>query len=285
MRVMSTLVADVWLLPPTWHKTLTEIAANHAGRGSMQPEAQHAIAAAMELNPAPRDYEVINGTAIIPIEGVLVRKFSNVLHSSGVTSTDIVERLVRKATADSAVSSILLMIDSPGGYTQGIPEAAAAVRAAREVKPVIAYGDGMMDSAAYWIGSQGTAVYSMASGSVGSIGAYMARLDSSRALEMAGYKLDLFKSGPFKGMGMPGTQLTDEHRAMLQASVDTVADQFKAAVRSGRSHAIREDAMQGQSFSAEDAMAHGLVDSLGSADEALRDAGRLAGIRAATKTQ
>lgn len=285
IRVMTALCCDTWLLPPQMHKALTEIAANHAGRGSRSPEAQHAIAAAMDLNPKPRGYQISGSTAIIPVEGVLARKFDSVLYSSGVTSTDILEKLIRSATADESVNSILLMIDSPGGYTTGIPEAARAVREASAVKPVVAYGDGMVDSAAYWLASQANVIYGMESGDFGCIGAYCAILDESRAAEMQGYKIELFKSGAFKGMGYPGTQLTDDHRKMIQQGVDETAAKFKAAVQAGRSNAISEDAMQGQSFNAEAALAHGLIDGITDAETALRDAERLAQIRAGNKQQ
>ena len=154
----------------------------------------------------------------------------------------------------------------------GTPEAAKALRLVRDVKPVMAYVDGFCDSGAYWLASQAGAIYATESADVGCIGCYMAMLDQTRALDMAGLKVELFKSGKFKGMGLPGTSLNDEQRAYLQASVDRIADQFKAAVRSGRVKPISDEAMQGQSFSADQAKSIGLIDQVASASTALRDA-------------
>lgn len=271
IRIMTALVCEPWLLTPQMHRTLTDIARAHSEGGDFEA-AQHAAAAQMKANPKKREYSLIDRTAIIPCEGVIGRKFDSVLYSSGVTSINIFQRLVETAANDDEVDSILLTFDSPGGLVTGTPEAANAVSKARAIKPVVAYADGLCDSAAYWIASQADVIYATPSADIGSIGCYLAVLDESRAMEMAGIRTELFKSGKHKGMGYPGTSLNDEQRAMLQAGVDKIADQFKAAVQSGRGRPISEDAMQGQSFSVEDAKRIGLIDDVTDMDQALRDA-------------
>jgi signal peptide peptidase SppA len=271
IRIMTALVCEPWLLTPQMHRTLTDIARAHSECGDAEA-AQHAAAAQMKANPKKREYSLVDRTAIIPCEGVIGRKFDSVLYSSGVTSINIFQRLVETAAGDNEVDSLLLLFDSPGGLVTGTPEAAQAVARAREVKPVVAYADGLCDSAAYWIASQADVIYATPSADVGSIGCYLAVLDQSRAMEMEGIRTELFKSGKHKGMGYPGTSLNDEQRAMLQASVDKIAGQFKAAVNSGRGRLISDEAMQGQSFSVEDAKRIGLIDEVTDMDQALRDA-------------
>lgn len=278
-RVLTALACELWLIRPEIHKTLTEIAVAHAAKGTPEEQQQHAKAAAMPDNPARKAYPVVDGTAIIPFEGVIGRKYSTVLKDSGVVSIDIAERMIRAAAADADVQCIMLVFDSPGGIAMGVPEVAAAIQQARQSKPVMSYADGLMASAAYWMAAQADLVYAMPSADVGSIGVYMAILDRSRQAEMEGIRVEMFKSGKFKGMGYPGTSLNDEQRAMLQSRVDDLAAKFKAAVRTGRGRNISDDVMQGQSFSAEMALSHGLVDSLADFPTALRDAARLATLR------
>lgn len=281
IRVMSALVGEPWLLTPSMHRTLTAIVAAHAAGGNMTAE-QHAVAASMPINPKPKAFAVMgDAVAVIPVEGVIGRKFSESLYSSGVTSVDVLARLIDMAAADEDVSAILLNFDSPGGTVQGVREAANAVRRARESKPVMAYNDGQMDSAAYWIGSQAEAVYSWDEARSGSIGCYCAILDTSRQMEQEGIKVELFKSGEQKGMGYPGTSLTDEQRAALQADVDQIGAEFRQAVRDGRKRPIKDEDMQGQDFDAVSAVSAGLVDSIASFAEAVRDAGVLGRMRKA----
>lgn len=282
VRVLTALCCDVWLLPPAVHATLTDIARRHAEGGEAE-RAQHEIAAAMKANPGKRQFDVADtpdgAVAVIPVEGIIGRKFSSMLYDSGVTSVDVLQRMIGVAADDEQVAGIVLSTDSPGGYTAGVPEAAEAIRAAAQRKPVIAYADGLMGSAAYWLGSQASAIYATPSAEVGSVGAYIALLDRTREMEMSGLRVDLFRSGKHKGMGYPGTILSDEQRAMLQARVDATGAQFRAAVRDGRSRPISDDVMQGQSFGAAAALANGLVDSVGTLDAAIRDAAKLARMR------
>lgn len=269
VRCMTALVCEPWLITPAMHKTLCEIVQAHIHT----PDAQHAAALNLGQNAPARKYQVAgNNVAVIPVDGVIGRKFSSALYSSGVTSVDVLTGLINDAAADSAINGILLVFDSPGGGVQGVSEASDAVKAASAKKRVIAYADGQMCSAAYWIASNSNAIYSWNESSVGSIGVYSAYLDESRKYDMAGVRVDVFKSGEHKGMGMPGTSLTDEQKAMIQTRVDQIGQQFRATVREGRGN-IPDAIMQGQSFTAKEAKKNGLIDSIATIQDALRDAG------------
>lgn len=279
VRVLTALICEPWLIAREMHVMLTDVVKSHTF-GGIAEASQHARASAYGGSVKKRDFAVVGSTAVIPCDGVIGRKFSNVLYSSGVTSVDILQRMVQAAASDDEVDSIVLAFDSPGGIISGVPECAAAVRVAAERKAVIAYADGQMCSAAYYIASQASAVYAMPSAEVGSVGVYLALLDQSRAAEMQGLKVQMFKSGRFKGMGVPGTTLTEEQAAMLQKRVDDLGAQFRAAVRAGRAgHTIADEALQGQSFSTAAAKAAGLIDEVTDFDTAIADARRLAAVR------
>ena len=161
----------------------------------------------------------------------------------------------------------------------GVLEAAAAVAGAARAKPVLAYADGMMCSAAYWIGAQAAAVYATQSAEIGSVGVYAAHLDQTRAAELAGLHVEVFRSGAHKGDGIPGTPLSDAARALIQARVDETAAAFRAAVVAARP-CVPPAAMDGRTFAPRAAVELGLVDDVTSADFALRDVRRLPLIRA-----
>jgi signal peptide peptidase SppA len=275
---MRALLCEPWMVRAETHRALFDIVLAHQLGGATEL-AQHAAAAAMPENPAPCEYDLRDGVALIPVDGVIGRKFDNVLQSSGVVSVDVLERLVTQAAAAPDVRAIVLAFDSPGGTVTGVPEAAAAIRAARAMKPVVAYADGMMDSAAYYLGSQAQAVYATPSARVGSVGIYMALLDSSGFYAREGLRVELFRSGPDKGVGMPGTTLTDAQRAGFQARVDALAAQFKAAVRDGRQRDISDDAMQGADYAVDEARAAGLIDGVTTLDRAVSDARAMANMR------
>lgn len=272
IRIMTSLYCDPWLLTPQMHKVLTDVAQCHADDGQME-QIQHALAEQFEPKNKAKEYIVQDAVAVIPVEGVIAKKFSTVLRSSGVTSVDVLERMVIQATDDPSVDSILLNFDTPGGTVRGVPEAAQTIRAAREIKPILAYADGMCCSAGMWLAAQASAVYASPSADVGSIGVYQPFLDQTRAAELQGLKVEMFKSGKHKGAGYPGTSLSDEQREIIQSRVDAIGVQFRAAVRGGRGGVeISDDTMQGQSFDAESALANKLIDSITTFATAMRDA-------------
>ncbi len=227
--------------------------------------------------PTPPAYEVINGVAVLPMSGVLM-KSPGWLVDFGAMDTDAFAVLVRKATADASVSAILLDVDSPGGEVLGVPEAADAVAAARAAKPVIAYTCGMMASGAYWICSQASAIYTTKLAIVGSIGCYHAVYDYSAMYATAGIKVDLIKSGAFKGVGVAGAPISEAAKVEMQAKVDKVGMEFRAAVSSARPQ-VKPEVMDGRDFFGADAVVIGLVDSVTGFDRALADAGALAQMR------
>lgn len=272
IRCMTALVTEPWLITPSMHKTLCDIVIAHVNTA----DKQHALAATMPQNPSPRQFAVAgDNVAVIPVQGVIGRKFSSALYSSGVTSVDVLARLVDMAAQDEEVNAILMVYDSPGGTVQGVAEAGKAIMRARESKPVFAYCDGQTCSAAYWLASQSDAIYSWDESTIGSIGVYSAFLDRSRELEMAGIKPVIFKSGEHKAMGFPGTSLTDKERDMIQARVDEIGVTFRATVSKGRAREIAGDVMQGQSFTAQESIANGLIDSISDFAAALKDAGAI----------
>lgn len=267
----TALTCEPWLIVPAVHEKLTDIVWKHMAGGEIE-KAQHELAAQMPAKPIARTFDLVNRTAVIPIEGVIGRKFSDVLQSSGVVSIDIAERMLMAAAGDDEVDAILMVYDSPGGRTTGVPEMARSIqRVDASIKPVIAYADGMLGSAAYWLASQSSHIIATESADVGAIGVYVAVLDERRNYEMQGYGVDVIQNegATFKGMGMPGTSLSPEQRAFLQERVNRTGGQFKEAVRQGREKAISDDVMRGQSFAAVDAVKNGLIDALGTYDEAL----------------
>ncbi|WP_051946210.1 S49 family peptidase [Verrucomicrobium sp. BvORR106] len=202
---------------------------------------------------------VEDGIGSVSITGPLMRKpslFAQVVY--GATDFDEIVASLENAANDPGVRAILLEIDSPGGTVNGTPEVAQAVREAARVKPVYAFTQGLMASAAYWIGSQADAVYATPSAMLGSIGVIVSFLDVRGALEGMGYKMEVFSSGKFKGMGLPGTSLTDEQREHIQARIEETANEFKAAVRA-RGRKIPDEAMEGQVFYAREAQKYNLA--------------------------
>ena len=89
-------------------------------------------------------------------------------------------------------------------------------------------------------------------------------------MEMRGVDVELFKTGTFKGMGYPGTSLTEEQRALLQAEVNDIHQWFTGHVSEHR-NISGEDTFEGQDFTGREALKRGLIDMVGSFDDAMSE--------------
>ncbi len=209
-----------------------------------------------------KPYAIVEGVAILPVFGVIGKHLSAMETMCGGLDVDTLMLAIDAAAMDDEADTILLWFNSPGGTVTGLPEAAEHLaHISANVKSVFAYTDGMMCSAAYWLGSQCEGIFAAPSADVGSIGVYLAWLDQADAAEAAGYHLELIKAGEFKAMGHPLKHLTEQERQMLQDEVDEIYTRFKTAVTTRRP-GISESTMQGQTFSFDALTSNGLVDQL-----------------------
>ena len=92
--------------------------------------------------------------------------------------------------------------------------------------------------------------------------------------------MEVVKSGAHKDLGSPVRPLSPEDRAILQQVIDDAYDQFLRSVSEGRNLSLEQvrSFADGRIFTGERAKSLGLVDELGSLEDAIREAGRLAGI-------
>ena len=218
---------------------------------------------------APKPY-VVDGIGVIPVVGVIGKGLSPLEKMMGAADVNDIGDAIDAMAANPEVEKVAFQIASPGGTVTGVEELANKVRSLSLAKPTLAYTDSEMASAAYWIASAADRVISSPSATVGSIGVYLAIPDYSKAAEMAGIKMVVIKSGKFKGAGIEGTSLNADQVENLQASVDSIHADFKAAVSMKRKM-VKADAMEGQTFSGKQAAQQGLVTGLAdSFNEALR---------------
>lgn len=206
-----------------------------------------------------------DGVAIIPVSGTLAVNPSTIeMMFAGMQDSRDVSRHINQAAEDSTCTGIVLDISSPGGMHTGGPEMADAVRRASMSKPVVAFTDSQACSLAYMLASQATEIVASQSATVGSIGAYVGFLDTTRMMEAAGVKMEVFRNsgGVYKTAGLSGTSLNEKEREYIQGRVDGAFNQFKALVKSARPQ-VQDEAMRGQLFWAGDAKDAGLIDRIG----------------------
>lgn len=207
-------------------------------------------------------YRMDGPVAIVPVTGALSKNGLRVWGMELMTSMRGIGAALEQAAADPAVRAILLDVDSPGGSVDGIEELAGAVAAAGAGKPLYAYADGLMASAAYWLSCEAREIAAPATAEVGSIGVVMLHREMSKALDDVGVKYTVIAAGHYKAAGNPVEPLSDEMRAYLQSGIDDTYELFLRAVEQGR-NVSREKALtmaDGKIFIAGEALKAGLID-------------------------
>ena len=135
-------------------------------------------------------------------------------------------------------------------------------------------------SGGYYIAVAADKVYANAGTITGSIGVIMEFANLEKLYEWAKIKRFSIKTGKFKDAGAEYREMRPEERELLQGMVDDVLLQFKTAVATGRKLTMGEvtPIADGRVFSGTQAKALHLVDELGGIEDAVAEAGKLAGI-------
>lgn len=264
MNIFDVLTAP-WAIEPTKLIELHAIYNVHASGGQIDIEAVEKKLGRPLANEQ-KDYEIRHGVAVISLNGVIGKKMNMFSRISGGASSQLATRAINAALADSAVHSILLSYDSPGGTVDGTELFANAIKAARKSKPVSAIGEGTMASAAYWSGSAAEKVYIVdGTTAVGSIGVVAAHRDVSGAEAAQGIKTTELSAGRFKRIASQYGPLSDEGRKSIQDQLDYMYSLFVGAVAEHRgvtTDVVLADMADGQIFIGQQAVDAGLVDGV-----------------------
>lgn len=210
-----------------------------------------------------------NGVAIIPIHGSLINRFGQCY--GYVTGYNFIRRQRDAAMADPDVTAIVYDVNSGGGEAAGCFELADESFALRGTKPTISVVDSACYSAAYAQASTSDQVVVTPTGGAGSVGVYTMHVDMSKMLENWGLEITLIHAGEHKVDGHPYAELPEDVRADMQKSVDATYNKFVESVARNRNlsvEAVKDT--QARCYSADDALALGLIDSVASPLEAIR---------------
>lgn len=246
-----------WAIMPEALETIQEIVCNHMDGISVK------------LSPADSyttEMFVEDGVAVIPIHGTVAKKLYGLEALSGGETTIDWGRKINEALEDPNVTGIVLDIDSPGGTVDGTKELADFIFNSRGKKPIVAYANGTMASAAYWLGSAAEKIVAYDTSQVGSIGVIISHRDFSKAEEAAGIKTTHIYAGKYKAMGSPYEPLNEESREYIQGKVDYYYTMFVDAVAQHRrtdSKTVIEKMAEGRVFIGSQAQEVGLVDVIG----------------------
>ena len=180
--------------------------------------------------------------------------------------------IIAEVREDSTIQAVVLRVNSPGGSVLASEKIKTELDLLREYKPLIAsYGD-YAASGGYWISANCDKIYSNASTLTGSIGVFSMIPDLGGVVKN---KLHVtvtpVNSNEHSDM-MTGMRALDQKEvAYMQASVENIYEKFTKLVSEGRGMPVDkvDEIAQGRVWTGADALEIGLVDEIGTLEDAI----------------
>jgi signal peptide peptidase SppA len=212
----------------------------------------------------------VGTVAIVPLVGLITPDPFEAWLFGGTTPDRLVDAL-RQAVASDA-SSILIVVDSPGGDVSLITETAAEIRRLGTFKPITAIARSLAASAAFWIAAQAGEFVASPSSAVGSVGVFCVHIDASKFQNEVGIQPEYVYAGRYKVETADTAPLAGDARAFVQKQVDEVAAVFVSDLARGRRITdanVRTAFGEGRAFSAAECVRRGMVDRVETLDAVL----------------
>ena len=199
-----------------------------------------------------------------------------------VIGADDYREIIEKARLDNDIKAIVLRVNSPGGSVLASEIIWRELTLAKKEKPVVvSFGD-VAASGGYYISCNADSIFAETNSITGSIGVFGVIPNMKKFFNnKLGITFDGVKTGPFADFGSIDRPLNAQEGSMVQNIIDTIYSDFKMRVATGRKLSIaRVDSLaQGRVWTGIRALDLGLVDKLGSLDDAVNCAVRMAKLK------
>jgi protease-4 len=200
-------------------------------------------------------------------------------------------RKLESLARDNTIKAVVFRVDSPGGDGMASDLVAEALKKCAARKPVIVSQGQVAGSGGYWISMYGDKILAgpnTVTGSIGVIGGWIWDKEMSKKLGMSydkvqrGAHADIFKGVrlPILNITVPGRNLTDDERTIVEDLIMEMYDEFVAKVAKGRNMTVERvrEIGEGRFYSGLDGKEVGLVDDIGGLMMAIEIAKEQAGI-------
>jgi protease-4 len=219
----------------------------------------------------------------VAVDGVHVsEKRIAVIEISGaiISPKSPVEKLERYIT-DKNIPAIVIRLNTLGGGISATQEIYETVRKARSAgKKVIATMGTVAASGGYYIAAACDSIVATPGTITGSIGVIATIPDFSGLYQKIGINFNVIKAGKYKDIGSSSRKMTEEEKALLDSVITDHHEQFMSVVSEGRKLQLDfvRSIADGRVFTGRQALKLGLVDRLGTYQDAIDLAGVMVGI-------
>lgn len=214
-----------------------------------------------------------SNVAVIYADGEIVdgKEYNNV-------AGDRFVQIIDKIRKDKSVKAVVLRVNSPGGSVSASEKIRAALDLLQKEKPLVASFGDYAASGGYWISSGCQKIYADATSITGSIGVFSMIPEFSDVTKKMGVAVETVGSNKHSDMFSLMRPFNGEELRFMQASVEDIYERFVNLVASSRGldPARVDEIAQGRVWTGADALEIGLVDEIGTLEDAIAYAASLA---------
>ncbi|MCM1982586.1 signal peptide peptidase SppA [Lyngbya confervoides] len=197
---------------------------------------------------------------------------------AGATRDHVLEAI--ETIEEKGFPALLLRVDSPGGTVGDSQEIYEALKRIQEKVKIVASFGNISASGGVYIGMGAHHIMANPGTITGSIGVILRGNNLEKLLERVGVSFKVIKSGPYKDILAFDRELTEPEQTILQELIDTSYGQFVQTVAEARNLSVEtvRTFADGRVFTGQQALELGLVDRLGTEEDARKWLAELAGL-------
>lgn len=220
-----------------------------------------------------RDFELVDGVGVLPVDGTLVNKYGNVQPHSGMTGYDGILIRAEQAFRDPDVKGVLLDNDTPGGDVAGCFDCTASLRKMSQQfnKPLWSLAYDMNASAGMALASSASRRLITKTGYAGSIGVIMAHTNMQERMKEQGLDVTLIFAGAHKADGNPYENLPEDVYSRFLEQTQQLRSEFAQIVAGNIGIPLEKVlATEALCYRGEDAVNAGLADEVVNGNDAIQ---------------
>ena len=181
-------------------------------------------------------------------------------------------KMISEIRADSTINAAVLRVNSPGGSVLASEKIKSEIELLQKRMPVVASYGSYAASGGYWISAGCDKIFSNATTLTGSIGVFSMIPDLGKTVkDKLHINITPVNSNRHSDMYGSMRPLTDVEIAYMQASVEKIYTKFTGIVSEGRGMSVEkvDEIAQGRVWSGAEALNIGLVDQIGTIEDAI----------------
>ena len=198
--------------------------------------------------------------------------------SEGTVGSDAYKALLRKIRLDNSIKAVVLRVNSPGGSALASDVMWRELELMKQQKPVVVSMGDVAASGGYYISCNADSIFANENTITGSIGVFGIIPNMEKFFNnKLGVSFDRVKTGPYADLGGIDRALTEPEKKFVQSSIDSTYYTFKSRVAAGRKKTVDmvDTIAQGRVWTGSRALGVGLVDRIGTLQDAVNCAARL----------